>query len=305
VALGILITAVVCLFAFATNYLMLRVAGFDINYSDTMHYYFPRYGWSVSMACFIVNFYVGLIIFFQVLSQSLYPIILYATGIDKPIEMITNWSAFSLSYTCLILMGIVLLMTAPRNTTYVQKVNAFGVVFTIIFLGFVLTIGIKSMASTDFYYSEEAYDEAKTSAPETYAAFIPMAASKFTPLMGILGGGFYFHNMSLSMVQNAEHPDKNTRNIGIGFVLVFMTYSMIGITGVYGFTGQSFARFNPSVDLIKENCLNMFAADDKVAAFIRTCIFCQLLCVTTLFFGLLRSQILLLCQGLTEGIEFA
>ena len=251
------------------------------------------------MACFIVNFYVGIILFFQVLSQSLYPIILFAMGRDKAIEMTTDWSQFSLSYTCLILMGIVLLMTAPRNTTYVQKVNAFGVVFIVIFLGFVLTNGIKSMATTNYYYSQAAYDEAKTTSPETYAAFIPMAASKFTPLMGILGGGFYFHNMSLSMVQNAEHPEKNTRNIGIGFLLVFMTYSMIGITGVYGFTGQAFAQFNPSVDLIKENCLNMFSADDKVATFIRTCILCQLLCVNTLLFGLLRSQIILLYQGLT------
>ena len=298
-ALGILITAVACLFAFTTNYLILRVAGKDTNFSDTMHHYFPTHGWSVSMACFIVNFYVGIILFFQVLSQSLYPIILFAMGRDKAIEMTTDWSQFSLSYTCLILMGIVLLMTAPRNTTYVQKVNAFGVVFIVIFLGFVLTNGIKSMATTNYYYSQAAYDEAKTTSPETYAAFIPMAASKFTPLMGILGGGFYFHNMSLSMVQNAEHPEKNTRNIGIGFLLVFMTYSMIGITGVYGFTGQAFAQFNPSVDLIKENCLNMFSADDKVATFIRTCILCQLLCVNTLLFGLLRSQIILLYQGLT------
>lgn len=49
----------------------------------------------------------------------------------------------------------------------------------------------------------------------------------------------------------------------------------------------------------------MFAADDKVATFIRTCILCQLLCVNTLLFGLLRSQIILLYQGLTSGIEFA
>ena len=69
--------------------------------------------------------------------------------------------------------------------------------------------------------------------------------------MGILGGGFYLHNMSLTMVAKAEHPEHNTRNILIGYVLVFLTYSVIGVTGVYGFTGKVYAAFEPSVTQIK------------------------------------------------------
>lgn len=91
------------------------------------------------------------------------------------------------------------------------------------------------------------------------------------------------------MVNNAEHPEHNTRNIFIGFLLVFITYSIIGLAGVYGFTGSAFASFTPSVSLIKENCLNMMAAGDILATVIRACILCQLLCVNTLLFGLLRS----------------
>ena len=56
------------MFTFMTNYLMLRVAGKDTNFADTMHRYFPTYGWAVAMGCFIFNFYVALILFFQVLS---------------------------------------------------------------------------------------------------------------------------------------------------------------------------------------------------------------------------------------------
>ena len=69
--------------------------------------------------------------------------------------------------------------------------------------------------------------------------------------MGILGGGFYLHNMSLSMVANAEHPEHNTRNILTGYVLVFITYCVIGVSGVYGFTGTAYASFMPSVNLIQ------------------------------------------------------
>ena len=155
------ITGVACGFAFLTNYLILRVAGKDTNFSDTMHYYFPKCGWAVSMACFIVNFYVGIILFFQVLTQSLYPILLYAMGNgDAPIEMKTDWSQFSLSYTCLILLAIVLLMVLPRDTMYIQRVNAFGVVFIIIFLLFVIFNGLRSMTNTNYVYSTTAYNTA-------------------------------------------------------------------------------------------------------------------------------------------------
>ena len=64
ILLGVFITAVACMFAFLTNLLYLRTAGKDANYSNTMHHYFPAWGWICSMACFIINFYVGIILFF-------------------------------------------------------------------------------------------------------------------------------------------------------------------------------------------------------------------------------------------------
>ena len=90
--LGIILTALTCLFCFTTNYLMLRVAGKDTNFADTMHRIFPTYGWTVAMCCFIFNFYVALILYFQVLSQSLYPILLFAAESDAAIEIKTDWS---------------------------------------------------------------------------------------------------------------------------------------------------------------------------------------------------------------------
>lgn len=153
ILLGILLTALSCAFCFTTNYLQLRTAGKDTNFSDTMHRYFPTYGWSISMGCFIINFYVALILFFQVLSQSLYPMILFVSGSDAAIEMTTDWSQFSLSYTCLILLAIVLLMVLSRDTAYIQKVNAFGVVFVVIFLIFIVCNGVKAMLTTSYVYS--------------------------------------------------------------------------------------------------------------------------------------------------------
>ena len=101
--------------------------------------------------------------------------------------------------------------------------------------------GVRQMFTTDYMYNVEAFNEAKMSddpaVEKEYHAYIPLINTQFTPLMGILGGGYYFHNMSLSMLHNAEKPQDNVRNIAIGFFLVFLTYSLIGVLGVYGFTG--------------------------------------------------------------------
>ena len=116
--------------------------------------------------------------------------------------------------------------------------------------------------------------------------------------MGIMGGGFYYHNMSLGLLKSSKNPSNNTRDILIGYGLVLVTYNVIGVLGAYGFLGARFAALNPSVNQIKQNCFNMFPSDDQWATVIRCCIVCQILCVTTLLFGLMRQQIILLYSGI-------
>ena len=246
------------------------------------------------------------------MSQSLYPIILFMAGKDITVDLSVNWSEFSLSYSCVIIFGLLVIMTLPRDTSYIRKVNAFGVVFIIVFLTFVLANGFLATFTTDYTYSKEKYDqyiettEASKKGTETeidYMAYIPIVGPSFFPVMGILGGGFYFHNMALPIISNAQHPENNMRNIFIGFLLVFLTYSSVGVAGVYGFTGVDFASFVPSLNLIQENCLNQLPSDSVGSTVIRLCIFFQLLAVSTLLFGMIRVQIVLLYNGINHGVE--
>jgi len=45
---------------------------------------------------------------------------------------------------------------------------------------------------------------------------------------------------------------------------------------------------------IDQNCLNMFSTTDKMATFIRLCVFFQLMTINALLFACLRAQVLLL-----------
>ena len=146
-------TAITCALAFSTQILILRTAGKEIDYATTVNKYFGKSGWVIAQISFILNYYVGVVLFFQVLSQSLYPMILFMLGKDVVVSLAVNWSEFSLSYSCVIIFTIMMIMTYPRDTSYVRKVNAFGVVFILIFLGYVVTNGVIAIKTTDYTYS--------------------------------------------------------------------------------------------------------------------------------------------------------
>lgn len=200
------------------------------------------------MVCFIINFSVPIILFFQLLAQDLYPVILYficlGGGEERKITHDTDWSQFSYTYTCIIIFAVVFGMVSPKNTSIYNKINSFGVVFICIIITFTIGVGIYSLTNTEYTSDKAKYDAyvAKKDAgqdPE-YLSYISLVSTPFAPLMGILAGGFYFHNISLSVIHNARNPENNVRDVFLGYVATFLTYVICGVMGYYGFTGSQF-----------------------------------------------------------------
>jgi hypothetical protein len=75
-----------------------------------------------------------------------------------------------------------------------------------------------------------------------------MIGSHYAKLMGILGGGFYFHNISLPVIRGNKNPENNVRDVFIGYFLVFITYCLAGVLGYYGFVGSTFEKPDPMND---------------------------------------------------------
>jgi hypothetical protein len=99
-------------------------------------------------------------------------------------------------------------MTAPKDVSIYVKLNSFGVVFVSIIVLFIIYVGISQIAKTDYVYDKDEYidylnDPLRRNNPNDYLAYIGMANASFPPLMGILGGGFYFHNISLPVIRNS------------------------------------------------------------------------------------------------------
>jgi len=63
--------------------------------------------------------------------------------------------------------------------------------------------------------------------------------NSYASLLGILGGGFYFHNISLPVYQTSANPKNNVRDMFLGFLAVCLSYIIIGVLGTIGFSSQT------------------------------------------------------------------
>ena len=61
-----------------------------------------------------------------------------------------NFSGFSLTYTCIMLYGILLLVISKRELGIFIKINTYGVIFVTLNLFFIMTMGVISFTNTDF-----------------------------------------------------------------------------------------------------------------------------------------------------------
>jgi hypothetical protein len=102
--------------------------------------------------------------------------------------------------------------------------------------------------------------------------------------MGILSGGYYLHNITLPIVRNSKKPENNVRDVFIGYLLVFLTYSVCGVLGYIGFKGTYFTETLGKKE-ITSNFLLMFPPDNVYATIIRFCTFGQLLAAMCLMFA--------------------
>ena len=118
-------------------------------------------------------------------------------------------------------------VTAVRNLSVFVKIASFGVIFVSLIILFIFAVGLYSFTNTDFIY--------KSSDIQAGAVLIKMFNSNYAPLMGILGGGYYLHNITLPIIRNSKEPKNNVRDVFIGYFLVFLSYAICGVFGSFGF----------------------------------------------------------------------
>lgn len=101
---------------------------------------------------------------------------------------------------------------------------------------------------------------------ETDVRHIALFKSTFSPLAGMLCCGYYLHTIALPILKNNAKQEKNTRDLFLGYFLVYICYILCGSLGYFGFSASTFKTIH-LVDT--QNALNMFGSLEIIPMLIR------------------------------------
>jgi amino acid permease len=162
IMIGILLTFIAFAISYYTCWMVIRTAGTDIDYTDTLKRNFGQNGWYFGMTCFIMNLYVPILIFFQLMAQNLCPVLLalidLCSGANTDMNTKPNWGEFNYTWTCVIIFFIVFAMTAIKDLNIFVRINSFGVIFITLIILMIMGLGFYSFSDTKFTYNESTYD---------------------------------------------------------------------------------------------------------------------------------------------------
>ena len=188
----------------------LHSSGSDVDYTDTVNKYFGRKGWITGMVIFIINLIVPIIIYIQLLAQTLYPnFFAIAHSIDPKTydkfipkdEKKLDFTHISYTWTCFIVFVGVFLVTMRKDLEIFIKLNFFGAWMIFVVIIFVLGYGFYAFSNTSYaFVIGPAHNDFKTDVRN-----ISLFNYEFAPLMGMLGGGYYLHNISIPIARTARN----------------------------------------------------------------------------------------------------
>lgn len=281
----------------------------DVDYTDTVNKYFGRKGWIMGMVVFIVNLLVPIIIYIQLLAQTLYPNLLLIdnaiNGTDRKINPKTfknlDFTHMSYTWTCFIVFFGVFLVTMRKDLEIFIKLNFFGAWMIFVVIAFVLGYGFIAFSNTK-------YEFVMGSPPKmdfhTDKRYISLFNYSFAPLMGMLGGGYYLHNISIPIARTAKNQETATKDVMLGYFACCMSYLICGTIGLFGFYGVDFKNYylvqNAGAQVIDQDIFNMLDAGNPIAIIVRLCVFFHLFTIMSLIFANERALIFLLAYGKQE-----
>jgi hypothetical protein len=122
-----------------------------------------------------------------------------------------------------------------------MRISSFGVVFVIFLMLYIITTGIISLSDTTFQFGTTA-ESNLTDWNESVRTLV-LFNTNFSPLAGILCTGYFLHTCSLPIIRVSKNPEKKGRDLFYGYLLVFISYAIVGVLGYIGFIGYSFKGY--------------------------------------------------------------
>lgn len=222
-------------------------------------------------------------IYFLLINQNLYPCLclllrLFNVDLDDS-DKTPHFDKFSPFYCALIISALVFPLTIKKEIHFLQKMNSLGVIVVLLILGFIIYVGIDSLARDTFHFE---YKENKVGIKDRNLYLFGENPGLIT---GMYSLGLFSHSFILPYMKNNKNPKNNTRDLFIGYLLVTLTFIIIGLMGYIGFSGSKYST------KFEQNFFLFFPSDDYFAFVLRILSVFQLLTIFPILFFIVRTQL--------------
>jgi len=152
--LGLIICIIGLIISYRTCILMIRAAGNDPEYFDTLYKYWGKWAYYLGFISTLLIMVAAVCAYFVILSQMLYFLMLALIEWIGKKEMVpitsADFSHFSLSYMALIVFAVEFTITLKKDLTIFIKLMSFGSIFIISLILFIIGFGFYAIANTHF-----------------------------------------------------------------------------------------------------------------------------------------------------------
>ena len=207
-----------------------------------------RFGYYIGLIGPTILIFGAITVYFVVIVQSLYPLFfvigkklahLDIVYVDPNVSPYFHFDSFSATYVALFMYVILVSVAMKKDLTIFIKLSSIGVICVICLIAFVFGFGIYSISTSDYSFD---LSDASETVPLPDQSQILLFNSQFSNLAGVLCAGYFIHQCSIPIIQNAAHPEKNLRNVFFGYLSVFLCYIVVGGLGYFAFTGDYFRK---------------------------------------------------------------
>ena len=125
-----------------------------------------------------------------------------------------------------------------KDLSLTIKLASYGSILILTIILFITGIGIYSLTDTQYEFASP------NSQPNFGEGlrYLKLVNTDFSALAGTLGVAYFFHTMILPVMKTNRQQENNERDVILGYLLVAITYIIVGVMGSIGFIGY---YFNP------------------------------------------------------------
>lgn len=190
-----------------------------------------------------------------------------------------TFKTFSYPYTG-VLLGIVgLPLFAMKNLKFILKITSLGVYALFFYMFFCMYIGIAAIVNGQVKFGNA-------------EGAVKWYSFDFVTILAVFGLSFEIQHGILPMVKYNVHQDKNTRDVGFGFILGGIIYFLVGFFGAIGVSWRPLC--GPGHD--PETIMDCITNEDKFTQYYAVAseafIFIHLLTIQPIVCYITRSQVL-------------